>query len=164
MADDAPAERPPFRVWVDADAAPKAVREVLYRAAENRQVRVVLVANRPQVFPRSRFISSVQVSAGMDVADDHIVARCAPGDLVITADVPLAAEAVEKGAVVIDPRGELLDVRNVKQRLAIRDMLTEARASGVETGGPPPYSKVDLQRFSNALDRQLTRALPRPPR
>lgn len=162
---EAPAdERPPFRVWVDADAAPKAVREVLYRAAERRQVRVVLVANRPQVFPRSRYISSVQVSAGMDVADDHIVASCEPGDLVVTADVPLAAEAVEKGAVVIDPRGELLDVRNVKQRLAIRDMLTEARASGVETGGPPPYSKTDLQRFSNALDRQLTKALPRPPR
>lgn len=163
MVDDAEAPRPP-QVWVDADATPAAVREVLYRAADRRQVRLMLVANRPQRFPRSKWIGSVEVAAGMDVADDHIAAGCLPGDLVITADVPLAAACVEKGAVVIDPRGEQLDARNVKQRLAVRDMMTEMRASGIETGGPPPYDKAALQRFSNALDRNLTKMLPRAPR
>ncbi|MBL8618216.1 MAG: YaiI/YqxD family protein [Deltaproteobacteria bacterium] len=164
MADDAPGEARAPTIWVDADAAPGAVREVLFRAAERRQVRVLLVANRPQRFPKSKWIGSVEVAAGMDVADDHIAARCGPGDLVITADVPLAAACVAQGALVIDPRGEQLDERNVKQRLAVRDLMTEVRASGIETGGPPPYDKAALQRFANALDRNLTRMLPRPAR
>lgn len=164
MPDDAAAEARAPMIWVDADAAPGAVREVLFRAAERRQVRVMLVANRPQRFPKSKWIGSVEVAAGMDVADDHIAAGCGPSDLVITADVPLAAACVAKGALVIDPRGEQLDERNVKQRLAVRDLMTEMRASGVDTGGPPPYDKAALQRFANALDRNLTRLLPRPAR
>ena len=146
-------------IWVDADAAPRACKEVLFKAADRRAVPVVLVANRWQQVPRSPHLSFVQVEQGLDVADDHIAANCAAGDLVITADIPLAAQVVERGAEVLQPRGELLDPANVRQRLSIRDHLDELRGAGIMTGGPPPYGARDKQRFANALDRWLTRAL-----
>ena len=146
-------------LWVDADAAPRACKDVLFRAAVKRRVRVVLVANRAQHIPRSVFIRFIQVGSGLDVADDRIVEECGDGDLVITAAIPLAAQAVDKGAEVLQPRGELLDPENVRQRLAMRDRMDELRGAGVMTGGPPPYATRDKQRFANALDRWLTRAL-----
>ncbi len=136
------------------------MREVLFRVAERRQIPLILVANRPLVVPRSRFISTVVVGAGFDVADDHIAASCDAGDIVVTGDIPLAAAAVERGAVVIEYRGDLLDANNVKQRLAQRDRLAEARESGLDMGGPAPYGKPDIQRFSNAMDRLLTKLQP----
>jgi len=144
-------------IWIDADAAPGPVREIVFRASERKGVAVVLVANRPQRVPKSALVTCVTVAAGMDVADDHIVAHVTPGDLVITADVPLAAEAVDKGATVLDPRGEQLDAANVQQRLRMRDFMTDLRAGGVMTGGPPPYGQRERQRFANALDRWLAR-------
>lgn len=146
-------------IWVDADAAPRACKEVLFRAAERRAVPVVLVANRAQAIPRSRFIRFQLVKQGLDVADDAIAAACEAGDLVITNDVPLAAIVVERGAVALRPHGELLDADNVRAQLARRDLLEELRGAGVMTGGPPPYSERDKQQFANALDRWLTRAL-----
>lgn len=143
-------------LWIDADAAPRAVKEVVYRASERLGLRVVLVANNAQHIPRSRHISQVVVGKGLDVADDHIVEHCAPGDVVITADIPLAAQLVEKGAHVLQPRGELLDEDNVRQRLAVRDLMEELRAGGLAGGGPPPFDNKDKARFANALDRLLT--------
>lgn len=143
-------------VWIDGDGLPAAVRDVLFRAAMRREVPTVIVANRAVRTPRSKWIRSVQVAAGFDVADEHIVESCQPGDLVITGDIPLAAQAIARGATVLQHRGEELDERNVQQRLAMRDMLDELRGGGVTTGGPPPYSSVDKQRFANALDRFLT--------
>ncbi|MFT4625904.1 MAG: hypothetical protein ACI8PZ_004575 [Myxococcota bacterium] len=144
-------------IWVDADAAPRDCKDVLYRAAERRRVQTVFVANQWQQLPRSPFLSFVRVGSGFDVADDHIAAECADGDLVVTADIPLAAEVVDKGAEVLHPRGEMLDPSNIKQRLTMRNHLEELRGAGVTTGGPPPYGPKDKQRFANALDRWLTR-------
>jgi uncharacterized protein YaiI (UPF0178 family) len=149
-------------VWIDADAAPGACKEVAFRAADRRKVMVVLVANRAQRIPRSAFLRFVQVSAGADVADDHIAASCEAGDLVVTADIPLAARAVERGAIVVTPTGEELTADNVRQRLSVRDFLDDLRGGGVMTGGPPPYGDKDKQRFANALDRWLTKALRTP--
>ncbi len=143
-------------LWIDADAAPRPVKDIVFRAAERRKVDVVVVANRPQQVPRSVRVRFVLVGQGMDVADDHIAAGCAPGDLVITADIPLAALVVAKGVDVLDPRGELLNEANVRQRLSMRDFLEEVRASGQVTGGPPPFDDRAKQRFANALDRWLT--------
>ncbi len=146
----------PFTIWLDADGAPGAVKEVLLRAAERRAVPLVLVANRPQRVPPSRWIRTVQVGAGLDVADDHIAAQCQPGDLVVTGDIPLAAEAVENGAIALDFRGDLLTLENVRQRLNMRDFMQEMRASGLAGGGPAAFGPRDKQRFANALDRFLT--------
>lgn len=143
-------------IWVDADAAPAACKEVLFRAAERRQVEVVLVANRLQKVPRSKWVRAVKVGAGFDVADDWIVDNVNPGDLVITNDIPLAAQAIDKGATILRPRGQELDERNVRQKLAMRDLMDELRGAGVMTGGPPPYSPRDKQQFANAIDRWLT--------
>ncbi len=153
-------QQPPT-LWVDADAAPRAVKEVLFRAAERLAIPVVLVANSAQHLPRSRFVSQVVVGRGLDVADDHIAAHCLEGDVVITADIPLAAQCVERGAVVLEPRGDLLDADNVRQRLSVRDLMEELRAGGLAGGGPPPYSTRDKTRFANALDRLLTARLAR---
>lgn len=146
-----------MQVWVDADACPRIIKEILYRAAERRQLRIVLVANQPLRVPVSRFIDTLQVAAGLDVADAEIVRRVASGDLVITADVPLAAQVIAKGCRVIDPRGDLLTADNVPERLAVRNALDELRGAGIETGGPAPLGPKDKQAFANQLDRILAR-------
>jgi len=125
-------------IWIDADAAPRACKDVLFRASQRKKVSLVLVANSYQTVPKLNWIRFVQVGKGFDVADDYIVEHCAAGDLVITNDIPLADQVIDKGAAVIRPRGEELDAKNVKQRLAQRDCLDELRGGGVVTGGPPP--------------------------
>lgn len=145
-----------MQLWVDADACPLAVRDILFRAAERREITLTLVANQPIRTPASRFIQSVQVAAGFDVADNEIVRRCSPGDLVITSDIPLAAEVLEKGAHALSPRGERYSPETIRDRLTMRDFMETLRASGVQTGGPPAMSKSDRQEFANSLDRFLT--------
>jgi uncharacterized protein YaiI (UPF0178 family) len=144
-----------MKIWVDADACPKPVKEILFRAATRAQVAVVLVANQYLTTPKSPWISAVQVSSGFDVADAYIVQAANPGDLVITADIPLAAEAVAKGVAVINPRGERYTSENVRQRLNMRDFMETMRSSGAVSDGPPPYNQQDRQAFANALDRFL---------
>jgi uncharacterized protein YaiI (UPF0178 family) len=144
-----------MKIWVDADACPKPVKEILFRAATRAQVAVVLVANQYLTTPKSPWISAVQVSSGFDVADAYIVQAANPDDLVITADIPLAAEAVAKGVAVINPRGERYTAENVRQRLNMRDFMETMRSSGAVSDGPPPYNQQDRQAFANALDRFL---------
>ena len=146
-----------MQIWVDADAMPKAVKEVLYRAAQKRRVVITFVANRFLNLPTSPFLQMVQVSQGADVADNRIVEECQRGDLVISADVPLAARVVEKGAIVLQPHGRTLDAENVGEALSFRDFGDVLRNAGIETGGPPPFSASDKGKFSNALDRWITR-------
>ncbi len=145
-----------LHIWVDADACPKVIKEILFRVAERVQVKVILVANQPMATPPSKFVSSIQVGQGFDVADNEIVKRAQPGDLVISADIPLAADAIEKGAQVLDPRGEMYTAENIKQRLSMRNFMDELRGSGVDTGGPASMSAGDRQQFANQLDRLLT--------
>jgi uncharacterized protein YaiI (UPF0178 family) len=144
-----------MQIWVDADACPKPVKEILYRAAERTEVQLVLVANRPLRTPRSRFVRSVRVPTGFDVADGRILDQVQRGDLVITADIPLAAEVIGKGASALDPRGRLYTEENVRECLAVRDLKDELRSIGVDTGGPPALSKSDRREFANQLDRIL---------
>lgn len=144
-------------IWVDADACPKVIKETLFRGAKRTRIALVLIANQYIPVPPSPFITSVQVSAGFDVADDEIVKRCDAGDLVITADIPLAAEVIAKGAEVVSPRGEVFDKSNIGARLNMRDFMDTMRSSGEQTGGPPPLSQRDRQQFANALDRYLAR-------
>jgi uncharacterized protein YaiI (UPF0178 family) len=144
------------RIWVDADACPGEIKQLLYRAAERRKIKVTLVANQRMSIPRSEFIDSVLVTAGMNVADRRIVELVEPGDLVVTADIPLAAEVVAKGAQALDPRGELYTDANIGERLAVRNLLDELRAGGQITGGPANFSAKDRQVFANQLDRWLT--------
>lgn len=146
-------------IWVDADACPKTVRDIVVRAAQRAQVVTTFVANQRVPLPPGPYLKSIQVSAGFDVADDEIVARVNAADLVITQDIPLAAEVIEKGAVVVTPRGELMDKENVRARLNIRDFMDTMRASGVQTGGPPPLTQTDRQAFANILDRYLAGSL-----
>lgn len=145
-----------MRIWVDADACPNVIKDILYRAAERVGVELTLVANQPLTTPRSKFINSKQVPGGFDVADNWIVKAAQAGDLVITADIPLAAEVVGKGALALNPRGQLYTEENVRERLNLRDMMDELRSTGVITGGPPTISKSDRQAFANQLDRLLT--------
>lgn len=145
------------QIWVDADACPRAVKDILFRAAERVRVRVTLVANQPLQVPGSRYIRSIQVAAGFDVADNYIAQQAAPGDLVITADIPLAAEVIDKGCRALNPRGELYTSENIRQRLNMRDFLDTLRSSGIDTGGPPALSKADRQAFANQLDRLLAK-------
>lgn len=142
-------------IWVDADACPGVIKEILFRAAERTGTRVTLVANQPVRTPPSRLIDSLQVSSGFDVADDEIVRRVEPGDLVITADIPLAAEVMEKGGRALNPRGELYTKDNIRTRLNMRDFMDTMRSSGVQTGGPPPLGQREKQAFANNLDRLL---------
>lgn len=143
------------RIWVDADACPKPIKEILFRASDRVHVPVVLVANQALQVPPSELIRSIQVSAGFDVADDYIVKQAQPGELVITADIPLAAEVIDKGCLVLTPRGERYTTDNIRQRLAMRDFLDTMRGSGVDTGGPAAFSHSDRQAFANQLDRLL---------
>ncbi|MGF1704444.1 YaiI/YqxD family protein [Enterovibrio baiacu] len=145
-------------IWVDADACPAVIKEVLFRAADRTQTQVVLVANQGLRTPPSRFISSLQVEKGFDVADDEIVKRVEPGDLVITADIPLAAEVIEKKALALNPRGELYTLENIRQRLNMRDFMDTMRSSGVQMGGPAALNQQDRQRFANELDKFLQRS------
>jgi len=140
-------------IWVDADACPKVIKEVLYRAAEREQTMVTLVANQSLSVPPSRFLRTLRVAAGFDVADNEIVQRAQPGDLVITADIPLAAEVMEKGAVALNPRGERYSEATIRERLTMRDFMDTMRASGVQTGGPPALNQRDRQAFANELDK-----------
>ena len=143
------------RIWIDADGAPAAMLEIVYKASLRLKLPVVLVANRWQPTPPSKLVTAVQVGQGLDVADAYIVEHCEAGDVVISNDIPLAAEAIEKGAVVLQHRGEVLDASNVRQRLAMRDFMEELRAGGVMGGGPPPYDVKARQAFANGLDRLL---------
>ncbi|MFC1758105.1 YaiI/YqxD family protein [Planctomycetota bacterium] len=150
-----------LRIWVDADACPVAVKEILFRISRRRKVRLVLVANQSMLIPRSDLIELITVPHGANVADDRIVDQVCPGDIVVTADIPLAARAVEKDAIAIGTRGELYDDKNVHDRLAARDLMEQFRAAGVDTRGPKPLNQKDVQSFANVLDRTLTRNLKR---
>jgi len=146
-----------MQVWVDADACPVVIKEIVFRAAERRQIQTTLVANQYIRVPPSRFIKSLQVASGFDVADNEIVRRVVAGDLVITSDIPLASEIIDKGGHALSPRGERFTTENVKARLNIRDFMDTMRASGVQTGGPPPLSQTDRKAFADQFDRILTR-------
>jgi uncharacterized protein YaiI (UPF0178 family) len=144
-----------MHIWVDADACPKVVKDILFRAADRTQTPLTLIANQPMPTPPSNVIKTVQVPAGFDVADDEIVKRVSKGDLVITSDIPLASDVIEKGAAALSPRGELFTTENIKSRLSVRDFMDSFRASGINTGGPPALSQADRQNFANHLDRYL---------
>ena len=143
------------RIWVDADASPKAVKEILYRASERTKIPVTFVANQFLEVPRSSLIFAVKVASGFDVADNYIVEHSNKGDIAITQDIPLAAELVAKGCVVLNPRGERYTKENVRERLNMRDFMDSLRSSGVQTGGPEAFSKKDRTTFANALDNVL---------
>lgn len=146
-----------MRIWVDADACPGVIKEILFRAAERVGICTTLVANQAIAVPPSRFVRTLRVGAGFDVADQAIVARLAPGDLVVTADIPLAAEVIAKGGHALNPRGEVYTQDNIRERLNIRDFMETLRASGVRTGGPAALDARDRQSFANALDTWLAR-------
>lgn len=145
-----------MQIWVDADACPAVIKEMLFRAAERRKVRVTLVANQSMRTPRSEFVDSILVPSGMNVADRRIVELIAPGDLVVTADIPLAADVVAKGGAALDPRGELYTDANIGERVAVRNLLDGFRGEGHIMGGPANFGARDKQAFANQLDRWLT--------
>jgi len=149
-------DRTLMRIWVDADGCPKAIKEILFRAAVRARIPTTFVANRDLRLPRSPFLRSMQVPRGFDVADGRITALVERGDLVITADIPLAADVVARGAIALDPRGELYTEDNVKERLALRDAMDQLRSSGVVTGGPASFGHADRAAFANRLDALLT--------
>lgn len=144
-------------IWVDADACPKVIKEILFRAADRSAISLVLVANQLLSVPPSPHIRAVQVPAGFDVADNEIVRQVSCGDLVITGDIPLAAEVIEKGAHALNPRGELYSTETIRAQLTLRDFMDTLRASGVQTGGPAAFSQSDRQNFANQLDRFIAR-------
>ncbi|MBV8656244.1 MAG: YaiI/YqxD family protein [Burkholderiales bacterium] len=144
-----------MRIWVDADACPRVIKDILYRAADRAAVETTLVANQLLAVPPSRYIRALQVPGGFDVADGKIVEMLAAGDLVVTADIPLAALAIEKGAVVLDPRGEQYTPSTIRERLSMRNFMESLRNSGVETGGPAAFGQAERQAFAKQLDRLL---------
>jgi uncharacterized protein YaiI (UPF0178 family) len=146
-----------MQIWVDADACPAAIKEILYRVAERREIQLTLVANQLMRVPPSRFIKSFQVPQGPDVADAEIVRLLEPGDLVVTGDIPLAADVLEKGGDALNPRGEFYTVHTIEQQLTMRKFMEELRSGGVDTGGPAAFSQADRKRFADQLDRHLTR-------
>src|SRR3972149_6463362 len=146
-----------MKIWVDADACPKVIKDILFRAAERTQVELILVANQTLQTPPSKFIKSLRVISGFDVADNEIVKKLDAGDLVITADIPLAAEVIERGGHALNPRGELYTTDNIKARLSMRDFMDTLRASGINTGGPAALSQSDRLAFANNLDKFLVR-------
>ena len=145
-----------MRIWVDADACPGVIKEVLFRAAVRTGIALTLVANQPVRVPKSKLITTIRVAPGFDVADNEIVRRAEPGDLVITSDIPLAAEVLEKGAHALNPRGELYSTETIRQKLTLRDFMDTMRGSGIHTGGPAALGQVERKAFSDALDRFLT--------
>jgi uncharacterized protein len=144
-----------LKIWVDADACPKAIKEILYRVAQRRQIELVLVANQPLTVPRSAHIRSVTVARGFDVADQAITGWAQPGDLVITADIPLAADVVRRGGRALNPRGELYTENNVGEHLAVRNLMQALRGGGENVGGPAAFNATDRHAFANQLDRLL---------
>ncbi len=146
-----------MKIWVDADACPVVIKEILFRAADRTQVSLTLVANQAVRVPPSRYIKMIQVESGYDVADNEIVKRVSAGDLVITSDIPLAAEVIDKGGIAINPRGELYTADNIINRLTMRDFMDTLRSSGIDTGGPPALSQGDRKAFANQLDRYLSK-------
>ena len=146
-----------MHIWVDADACPAVIKDILYRAAERAKIRMTLVANKFLRTPSSPYVRTLQVARGFDVADSHIVRELQAGDLVVTADIPLAADVIAKGGHALNPRGELYTPDSIEERLALRNYLDELRASGVQTGGPAALDQTDRKRFADQLDRLLTR-------
>lgn len=146
-----------MKIWVDADACPVVIKDILFKAAERTKVQLTLVANQQIRVPPSRYIKSIQVASGFDVADDEIVERASAGDLVITSDIPLASDVIDKGALALSPRGEMYTRENIKARLNIRDFMDTMRGSGIDTGGPPAFNQNDRKAFADHLDRQLAR-------
>jgi len=146
-----------MKIWIDADACPVVIKDILYRAARRTAIHITLVANNFQRVPKSDLISFILVAAGSDVADNEIVERLQPGDLVITADIPLAARIIEKKAMALNPRGELYSTESIRSILSMRNFMETLRSNGVETGGPAVLNKNDRQRFANNLDMLLTR-------
>ena len=149
------------QIWVDADACPVVIKDILFRAAERAQVHVTLVANQWIRVPASRYVRALQVQGGFDVADSEIVERMRAGDLVVTQDIPLAARVIEKGGVAVNPRGERYSPENMAERLSMRNFMEELRGAGVQTGGPAAFHARDRQAFANQLDRWLAQR-PRP--
>jgi len=148
------------KIYVDADACPTVIKDILYRVSQRTQIEVILVANQTLSVPRIPTVRAIRVSSGFDVADNHIVALVERDDLVITADIPLAAEVIEKQAAALNPRGEMYTQSNIRARLNMRDFMDSMRSSGLQVGGgPPPLSQQDRMRFANALDRYIRRFL-----
>ena len=145
-----------MKIWVDADACPVVIKNILFKAAERIGVQLILVANQPMRMPPSRYVTTIQVGSGADVADDEIVKRLNSGDLVITADIPLAAQVIEKGGHALNPRGERYSEENIRERLSVRNFMDGLRGSGIETGGPPPLSQKNRNAFAGHLDKILT--------
>lgn len=146
-----------MKIWVDADACPVVIKEILFRASKRTGMKLTLVANQPIPIPSSPHINMIQVASGFDIADNEIVKRLNSGDLVITSDIPLAAEAIEKKGVALSPRGELFTKENIGARLSMRDFMDTMRASGVNTGGPPAFSQSDRKMFAGQLDKLLSK-------
>ncbi len=146
-----------MKIWVDADACPVVIKEILFRAAERTRLSLTLVANQAVHTPPSRYIKMIQVGSGFDVADNEIVKRMTPGDLVITSDIPLAAEVIEKEGIALNPRGELYTTDNIKNRLTMRDLMDTLRSSGIDTGGPSALNQGDRKAFANQLDKLLSK-------
>lgn len=146
-----------MKIWVDADACPVAIKEILFRCADRRNISITLVANQTLRIPKSPNISFIKVPAGFDVADNEIVKQMKSGDLVITADIPLASEVIDEGGIALNPRGDLYTQENVKSRLAMRNLMDTLRSGGMDTGGPAALNKKDVQAFANQLDRWLTK-------
>ncbi len=146
-----------MEIWVDADACPVVIKEILFRAAKRTGIQLTLVANQPVHIPKSPSIRMIQVPSGFDVADNEIVRRCSAGDLIVTSDIPLAAEIIDKGAYALSSRGELFSADDIRARLNMRDFLDTMRASGIDTGGPPALSHSDRQLFASHLDTLLSK-------
>jgi len=144
-----------MQIWVDADACPSVIKDILFRVADRLEITVTLVANKLLRTPPSRFIKAIQVPAGFDVADNEIVRLAQTGDLIVTGDIPLASDVLAKGAYALNPRGEFYTNDNIQQFLTMRTFMDELRSSGVETGGPAPFSQADTRNFANQLDRHL---------
>ncbi|WP_218352926.1 YaiI/YqxD family protein [Alteromonas lipotrueiana] len=144
-----------MQIWVDADACPVAIKDILFRAAQRTKIQVTLVANHYIRTPASKYVNFMQVTQGFDVADDEIVQRCESGDLVITSDIPLADEVISKNCLALSPRGELFTRENIKSRLNVRDFMDTLRSSGIQTGGPAALSGTEKQAFGNKLDQWL---------
>lgn len=146
-----------MRIWVDADACPNVIKDILVRAAQRTHIAMTLVAGQAVQTPRSRWVTAITVATGVDAADDAIIDKMLPGDLVVTADIPLAARAVEKGGAALNPRGEFYTPENIRERLAMRDLMAGLRDAGSISGGPAPLGSVERQTFANALDRYLAK-------
>ena len=148
-----------MKIWVDADACPVPIKQILFKVAERTAISLTLVANHTVPVPPSRYINTLQVRSGFDVADNEIVKRLEAGDLVVTSDIPLAAEVIEKGAQALNPRGELYTAENIGARLNVRDFMDTLRACGIDTGGPSALSQADRQAFANNLDKLLAQTV-----